>query len=500
MQYNPIRSTIKSFFKFDERQATWKKEIIGGLSTFLAMMYILSVNPSMLAKSDGLSGVSDPTSALFLGTALSSMLATLLMGLFANVPVALAPGMGINAFFTFTVASQSGFDLGYYGALICVFISGMCYAIIAITPLRSYFNKVLTHNIKIMMSAIIGFFLCYVGINNIGITNSVHPFSEFGQNFSPSNNPFYPIVIIGTIALVIGIVLVCLKIKSAIIITSLAAFIMIAIAYGVNHDFTINGVDGHNAFQLQTYNFSDFSTMFKTMFDADKWSYTLSQPIAYVAIFTFLYVDFFDTSSTLIAFNQKMQLETNNQSYWKDNWIAKANYVDGVSTVGGSLLLCSSVTVVSESFSGINYGAKTGFASIITSLMFLLSIAIWPIMGPFMPIGDMGQFQPVTGQAVFITGLMMIMHLKEFNWKKKIDIFVLIVAVVFGLHFYSISMGISWAIVLSILLYGIYALVVKTKAKRKTIYYEVLNPGMVVIGVLSLAFIIFDVLRTVGVI
>ncbi len=230
------------------------------------MMYILSVNPSMLSQSDGIGNLNDPISALFLGTALSSMIATILMGLFANIPVALAPGMGINAFFTFTVASQEGFNLGYYGALICVFISGLLYAIIAVTPLRSYFNKVLTHNIKIMMSAIIGFFLCYVGINNIGITNSTHPFSQFGINFLPHNNPYYPIVIIGTIALVIGIILVCCKVKCAIIITSVIALVMIAIAYACNHDFTINGPNGQNAFSLQSYNFRDFGTMFTNMF------------------------------------------------------------------------------------------------------------------------------------------------------------------------------------------------------------------------------------------
>ncbi len=160
--------------------------------------------------------------------------------------------------------------------------------------------------------------------------------------------------------------------------------------------------------------------------------------------------------------------------------------------------MCSSVTVVSESFSGINYGAKTGVTSIVTSLMFLLSIAIWPIMGPFMPIGDMGQFQPVTGQAVFITGLMMIMHLKHFQWKHKVDIFVLIVAVIFGLHFYSISTGISWAIVLYVLLNGIYALCSRTQ--RRIVAYEICNIGIIIIATLSLIFIIFDVLRAVGII
>lgn len=494
-------NTVNNWFKISDRNSTFKKEIIGGLSTFLAMMYILSVNPGMLSKSDGID-VTNPTSALFLGTALSSMLATMFMGLFANVPIALAPGMGINAFFTFTVASSSGFNLGYYGALICVFISGLCYALIAVTPARTYINKIIPKNLKITIAVIIGFFLCYVGLTNIGIVNKGEPISGIGLNFSPDENPFYPIVIIGTITLIIGVALTFWKVKNAIIITSLIGVFMLLITWLVNPAFTVNGANT-NAFMLQTYNFGDFGTMVKTMFEGQQWANTLSSPIAYVAIFTFLYIDFFDTSSTLIAFGRASGLSGDDHT-GSVKWMVRSNYVDGISTIGGSVLLCSSVTVVSESFSAVGYGARTGLASVVTSLLFLLSLAIWPIMGPLMPIGDNGQFQPVTGQAIFITGLLMIEQVKDMDWKQKIDIPIFAMGIVFGMLSYSISSGLSWSILFYVILHGGNHLINMYKWRNgKLNTYEKTNNvsiGLIILSIIAILFIVFDILTKANII
>lgn len=130
---NKVLNSVSSFFSFKERGTTFRKEIIGGLSTFLAMAYILAVNPGMLSNA---SGAHDYTGVFFLGTAIASMVATMAMGLFAKVPVALAPGMGVNAFFTYTVASKFGLGLTVEQALIATFFSGVLYAIIAVSPAR----------------------------------------------------------------------------------------------------------------------------------------------------------------------------------------------------------------------------------------------------------------------------------------------------------------------------------------------------------------------------
>ncbi len=500
---NNFLKKINTWFKISDRNSTFKKEIIGGLSTFLAMMYILSVNPSMLSLSDGLE-VADhqaATSALFLGTAISSMLATMFMGLFANVPIALAPGMGINAFFTFTVASSAGFGLGYYGALICVFLSGLCYAVIAVTPARTYINKIMPKNLKITIAAIIGFFLCYVGLVNIGIINQAAPISGIGANFNPTMNHYWPIVIIGTLTLIIGVTLTFCKVKNSIIITSGIGVLMLLITWLVNPSFTVNGTNT-NAFSLQEWHFEEFGNMISKMFNGKHWANTLSTPIAYVAIFTFLYVDFFDTSSTLIAFGRASGLSKEDES-GAIKWMVRSNYVDGISTIGGSVLLCSSVTVVSESFSAVSYGARTGFASVVTSLLFLLSIAIWPIMGPLMPIGEITKFQPVTGQAVFITGLLMIEQVSEMDWKKKLDIPVFALGVVFGMLSYSISSGLSWAILFYVILHGMNYIINRLKIKKEIVEYDDLekpNIGLIVLSIIAIIFIVFDILTKAGVI
>lgn len=162
---NKIIQSVSDFFNFKERSATFKKEIIGGLSTFLAMAYILAVNPGMLKNANG---GSEYAGVFFLGTAIASMVATLAMGLFANVPVALAPGMGVNAFFTYTVAGHV-LNMNVEQALIATFCSGILYAIIAVTPFRSYLAKVLPKNVKLAIGAMIGLFLAYIGLSDAGI-------------------------------------------------------------------------------------------------------------------------------------------------------------------------------------------------------------------------------------------------------------------------------------------------------------------------------------------
>ena len=417
---------IDHFFKIGDRKSTIKKELIGGLSIFLAMMYILAVNPSMLINSNGINENQEYIAGIFLGTALSSFIATFAMGLFANVPMALAPGMGLNAFFTYTVASSDSFGLNYYQALICVMISGILYAIIAITPARLKLMELMPKNLKTIIVVMIGFFLCYVGLVNIGIVSQSGVATEIGHNFSPSKNSQYPIVIIGTLALIIEVVLFYCKVKNSIIITSAITVIMLLITWAINSEFTIS--NGVQAFSIRDYGqFSSFGEMAKSMFDGNNWKLTFMNPASYVAIFTFLYVDFFDTSSTLFAIGKNMEL-IDDDELKETKWIKSANYVDAGGTICGALLLNSSVTVLSESDIGVKLGARTGLSSIFISLLFLISLAAWPIMGPFMPIGS---FQPVTGHAIFLTGMLMISQIRTIDFNKYLDIPILIINILF---------------------------------------------------------------------
>lgn len=256
---NKIMTNVSDFFHFKERSATFKKEILGGLSTFLAMAYILAVNPSMLSNAkDGASY----TGVFFIGTAIASMVATLAMGLFANVPVALAPGMGVNAFFAYTVADKvAGMTVSQ--ALIATFCSGILYAIVAVTPFRSLLAKILPKNIKLAIGAMIGLFLAYIGLSDSGIIATGA--GVFGGQLSVGTNTKFgnigdPFVIIAIVTLILVFVLHFLKVKGAAIIAMLAAVVMVAIAYGA-------GVaDAKNAFTLKKYDdFGKFGELSKSM-------------------------------------------------------------------------------------------------------------------------------------------------------------------------------------------------------------------------------------------
>lgn len=480
---------IDSFFKLSDRKTTIKKELIGGLSTFLAMMYIFSVNPAILSGSNG---ENIYESAIFLGTVLSSFLGTFLIGIFANVPISMAPGMGINAFFAYTVASVGGFNLDYYEALVCVFLSGVVYTIVVITPIRGKMISLLSNDLKLIMTVMIGFFLSYVGLKNIGIVSTPSGFSEIGQNFNP-DNANYPVVIVGTIALIIGVTLHYCKIKNSIIYTSIIALIMLIIVWAINPSFTSWNNNGTliQAFSIKPFNeFASFGIMINSFFSLENWGNALSNPISYLAIFTFLYVDFFDTSNSIIALGKTSNLIIEGKEKESDKWIKKVNYIDSASTICGSILLNSSVTVVSESGVGIQSGARTGIASIVNSGLILLVLPLWPIMGPFMPIAN---FQPVTGHAIFITGLCMISQMKSIDYKNFINVAVLSLSSLFATLGYSISAGLSWGMMFYFLI--VFGNDIRAFIKNKNEKFKLsLNYVEIIICALSTIFVALDLM------
>lgn len=445
---NKIVQNVSDFFNFKERSATFKKEIIGGLSTFLAMAYILAVNPGMLLHANG---GSEYAGVFFLGTAIASMIATLAMGLFANVPVALAPGMGVNAFFTYTVAGHV-LNMNVEQALIATFCSGILYAIIAVTPFRSYLAKILPKNVKLAIGAMIGLFLAYIGLSDAGIivsgaqeipiTNGVIKSVATNTKLGNLADPF---VIIAIITMLLVFVLHFLKVKGSAVIAMLSAIVMLAIAYAAG------AADADKAFTLGNYSdFGKFGKLSKGMWSS--FGSTFLNGKAYIAIFVFLYIDFFDTTGTLFSVGEQAGL---NKSKDTDKWMKRANIVDAGATVFGSLMLTSTTTSYVESTVGVSQGAKTGFASVVTGLLFALAIAIWPIMTPMMPIEHVqnkvefqsGSIMPVTGPILVMVGALMISQLKHFNWKQSIDIPMLFITLVIGMLAYSISAGIAAGVI-----------------------------------------------------
>ena len=452
-----LLNRIERFFKIQDRSSTFKKEFLGALSTFIAMGYILAVNPGILSGADG-GAAGQYAGVFFLGTAIAAFAGTLLMGLIANVPVALAPGMGINAFLAFTVASPYGMGLSIENALVATMFSGILYVIIAVTPLRNYVIKALPKNIKLAIGAMIGLFLAYIGLSNAGIIVSgafTIPFVESDGTFNGmyqtvSTNTVLgdfsnPIVIIGILSLLILLVLFYFKVKGSILISMILGIVMLSIAGA-------SGVtEAKNAFALQEYNeFGKFGELSRGMWTSV--GKTLASPKAYIVILVCLYTDFFETTGTLVTIARQAELPMEGKE--GEDWLMKANIVDASSTIIGATMMTSTTTSYIESSVGVSSGSRTGLTSVFVALFFAIAIAAWPIMGPLMPVANtsavdhaVGALYPVTGGALVLVGILMTTQLKFFEWNKTLDIPVLVITVLFGVLGYSIAAGMASGII-----------------------------------------------------
>ena len=441
---------IKDYFKLDDRNSTIKKEVVGGLTTFLAMAYILAVQPGMMSGYPA----NMPYGGIYLATVISSFAATFAMGLFANVPVSLAPGMGINAFFVYTVCGTFGIDP--YQALSIVLISGMLYFILAITPARSYLNKAFSKNLKLAIGASIGVFIGFVGLQQTGIVQSdasaiLNENKELIKVISPVAVKFgnlkNPLVLLSIFVLFLMLSLHFLRIKGGIIIAMLIGVVVMAVMYGAG----VKILQGEKSpFKLNDFKeqFTDFGKVAGKSYE--NIGKVLQNPLAYIAIFVFLYTDFFDTTGTLFAIDQSAKL-----SKMDKTWLQKANIVDATGTMFGASIGASTVTSYVESQAGISVGARTGLSAIITSSFFLLAIFFYPIIRPLMPITNAinqngvinPSISPITGPALVVVGVLMMMQLKEFDWKEVIDIPMLFMTVLLTMLTYSISSGIAAGVI-----------------------------------------------------
>ncbi|WP_027119398.1 NCS2 family permease [[Mycoplasma] testudinis] len=492
---------IKRYFEFDTKHAILKKEIFGGLATFIAMSYILAVQPGFLqlASHSAATGIvgsngkpatlgSESIGALFLGVALVSFIATVFMGLFGRVPISMAPGMGLNVFFTFTVAGQ--FGLGFEGALYTVLLSGILYMIIALTPLRRKLMQLFPENIKIAIGTMIGLFIAYIGISNIGIINT----SAFGAPTGFSAFFDNPLVIVGIVGIFLLMVLHLAKVPFAIFIWFILGIVFLAIVFASDHGGS-GGKYGSfdRIFHLNSYqDFNVFGQLQRGVWTSQVFTATFKNPLAYVASLTFLFVNFFDASGTMFSVGKALGIDGDNRKGLK-NWQNRANWAEGFANTTSTFFLQSSVTAYIESNTAHVMGAKTGLSAIVTGFCFLIAIVLWPILSVVFPIqltsnldGKMagvvaspGAVQPITGPILVLVGSMMMGQLRHFIWKEVEDIPVLLFIVMFGVLSISISNGISWGVMLFVLLnvsIGTIELVKKYKQNRNDVQEYNLTP------------------------
>lgn len=433
---------IKSFFKLEERGSGLTKEIVGGLTTFLAMAYILPVNSFMLAKT----GI--PLGGVFFATALAAAIASIVMGILANLPVALAPGMGLNAFFTFTLVNF-GAGLSWQAALAAVFVSGVLFFIISVTGLRKIIINAIPAGLKFAVGAGIGFFITFIGFKNAGIIVAN------GATFVALGDLTHPTVLLGVFGIITVVVLYAMGNRFSLII-AIAATAIVGLLLGLIAPdyFTVAsvGVDGGTWMAMPAYDSFSISEVWtgagETLFAAfGGFGELFGSASAITIIFTLLFIDFFDTAGTLMAVgNQAGLVNEDGELVGSD----KALLVDSIGTMTGALLGTSNVTSYIESATGIESGARTGLSSVVVGVLFILSIFAYPLLSVVNGVGvgldaynDLIVYAPVTAMALVMVGALMVGQLKEIDWSDKAIVIPAFLTIIMMVLTFSISTGIA---------------------------------------------------------
>ena len=406
---------MKKYFEFDKLGTNYRREIIGGLTTFLAMAYILIVNPLMLSL-DGITGIPEEMrmdkGAVFVATALAAAVGSLFMGLIARYPIGLAPGMGLNAFFAFSVVL--GMGIPWQTALTGVLFSGLIFIVLSLSGLRETIINAIPAQLKYAVGAGIGLFITFLGFQNANIivadSNTLVTLGDLTKG--PT--------LLAIFGLVITVIMMVRKIKGAIFYGMITTTI-VGMIFGLINlpDKIVSSVPSvaptfGAAFEAI---FQDPGSLFTTQF--------------LVIVITFLFVDFFDTAGTLVAV-------ANQAGLMKDDKLpraGKALLADSMATVTGAVFGTSTTTSYIESTAGVAAGARTGFASIVTGVLFLLALFFSPLL--FVITSE------VTAPALIIVGVLMASALGDIDWKRfeiAVPAFFTIIAMPLS---YSIATGIA---------------------------------------------------------
>lgn len=410
---------MKKYFRFEELGTNYRTEFVAGLTTFLAMAYILFVNPATLS----LVGIEElpegvtrmDQGAVFTATALAAAIGTLLMGLVAKYPIGLAPSMGLNAFFAYTVVL--GFGVPWETALAGVLASGIIFVILTLSGFREKIINAIPSDLKMAVGAGIGLFIAFLGFQNAGIiVGNDATLVAIGDLTSPT-------VLLAIFGIVASVILLTLNVRGGIfygmILTTLAGMITGLIEVPSGLDGIVGGIPSlAPTFGQAFLNFGNIFTVEML-----------------VVILTFLFVDFFDTAGTLVAVATQAGL-------MKDNKLpraGKALIADSTATVVGATLGTSTTTSFVESTAGVGAGGRTGFTSVVTAGFFLIALFFSPLLSVVTA--------EVTAPALIIVGVLMSSSLKNIAWDQfeiAVPAFLTIITMPLS---YSIATGIAMGFV-----------------------------------------------------
>ena len=416
---------MEKLFKLKEHNTNVKTEIIAGITTFLAMAYILAVNPGML----GIIPDGPGPAAIFMATALSAAIATICMAFFANYPVALASGMGLNAFFTYTVCLGMGYS--YKVALTAILLEGIIFMILSLFKFREALVNKIPKNLKLGITAGIGLFITIIALINAGIViNNDSTLVGLGDLGSPQ-------VVLAIVGLLIIGVLHHFKVKGDILIGILATWVLGIIAelvgwYVVDIEAGVYSLIPNLSWEAIKANFAA-PALFQFDFGFIKDNFMAFA----VVLFTFLYTDIFDTVGTLIGVAQKGDLLAEDGSLPRAGGALMA---DAVGTVAGACLGTSTVTSYVESSAGVSAGGRTGLTALTTGILFLIAIPLAPL---FLAIPSFA-----TTPAMLFVGLLMLSAVTKMDFDGDVaDSIGGFLAVVMMPFAYSIATGIMFAMI-----------------------------------------------------
>ncbi|MFX3672823.1 MAG: NCS2 family permease [Paenisporosarcina sp.] len=406
---------MKKYFQFEELGTNYRREIIGGLTTFLSMAYILIVNPLTLSL-DSVPDFDDAlrmnAGAVFVATALAAAVGSLFMGLIAKYPIALAPGMGLNAFFAYTVILTYG--IPWQTALTGVLFSGLIFIVLSLSGIRETIINAIPAELKYAVAAGIGLFITFIGLRNAGIIVDNPATLVALGDLSAANT------LLAIFGLLLTVIFMVRGIKGGI-------FYGMLITAATGMFFNLVEVPSSIIGKVPSVA-PTFGVAFEPLLN-DPGSLMTIQFL--VVVLTFLFVDFFDTAGTLVAV-------ANQAGLMKDNKLpraGKALLADSLATVTGAVFGTSTTTSYIESSAGVAAGARTGFAAIVTGVLFLLALFFSPVLSVMT--------SAVTAPALIIVGVLMVSTLNKIEWNRfeiAVPAFLTIIAMPLT---YSIATGIA---------------------------------------------------------
>ena len=417
---------LQKLFGFDPKVHNIKTEILAGVTTFLTMAYILALSPNVLSAAGMDKG------ALFTTTVLATVVATVLMGIYAKLPFALAPGVGLNAFFAYTVCLTMGYTWQF--ALTAVLIEGVIFIILTLTNVREAIVNALPMSLKYAISAGIGLFIAFIGMQNSQIiVNSDATLVTLGNITSGP-------ALLGMIGVVITAVLLILKIRGALLLGILITT-LVGIPMGITQLDSVFGIP----------------PSIDPIFMKFEWDRIFTTEMALV-VFTFLFVDIFDTLGTLVGVSTRAGMVDKNG---RIPHLKKAFLVDAIGTTTGAMLGSSTVTTFVESASGVAEGGRTGLTAFVTSICFLIALFFAPF---FLAVPG-----AATAPVLIIVGLMMMSQLQKLDFNDYSESVPAFICVIFMPLSYSISEGIALGL-LSFVLINL----ITGKAKKITVATAIL--------------------------